>query len=163
MPQPNITIQDSISSQQTGRLWFNKNEWHTWRFFGTTTDGTATELFIDGVSGARLKLPEDSVSTMLFLWSAWNATGSKAGGGMLGSCIKNIAGTLTEVAAEQAVMTTVTDTTPAFVVPAIAADSVNDAVTVTVTGTAATTIYWEVMLIGMTCVTSPESNFGRLA
>lgn len=156
MPQPNLSIQDSISVQQTGRLWYNRNQYITYRLFGTTTDATQTELFVDGVSGARIALPFDSMSVFSVRIASLSPT--EGSGSTIHGGISNIANTVALVGTNVADVHN--DGTPQTTY-SVNADNTNKALRVQVTGTAATVIAHEA-IVTLAVSTSPESNFGSL-
>jgi len=162
MPQPNAVIQDSQSNQNIGKLWFNRNQYLTFRYFGTTTNNTATELFIDGITNNRLKIPDASACLVRCDCVIFNITDSFSGGVGKTAVVENLANVVTLAGAEQATPALWGDNAnaPGGTI-VISASDANDAVVFTVTGTSAKTIAYEA-LVTVVCATSPESNFGVL-
>ena len=162
MPQPNVTIQDSLTTQHMASLWFNRNQFYRFRYFGTTTDNVATEIFVDGISGNRVKVPDASATVVHAMCVIHNTTDGFSGGVGKTACVENIGGTVALAGSEQGNPAIFGDNTnnPGGTV-VIAADNTNDAFTLTATGTAAKTIYYE-CIVDVICATVPESNFGRV-
>jgi hypothetical protein len=158
MPQPQVSIQDGYAQQHLGRLWYNKNQYTEVRYFGTTTAVGPTELFIDGIAGNRLKIPENSVVTIYGVGAGFQTTGTPAGfGSTIFASAMNLNGTVTAMANATVDVAPDANTTH---LPSIVADSTNDSLNLQVTSVAQT-VYHE-FVVRIVCATDPESNFGQL-
>lgn len=102
-----------------------------------TTDATASELFLDGAA-ARMNIPSGGAWSFRALVTGKTAAGATAGHQIVG-LIENIAGTTAFVGVP--VVTVLGEDVAAWDCTATA-DNANDALVVTVTGAAATTICW---------------------
>jgi len=110
-------------------------------FRGKTLDGSATELFLDGVTNKRLKVHDPSVMTFRYQAAVLGpAAATSSSGGGVGS-ISNFAGTTALVGA----IVAETQRGAADVV-AFTADDTNDTLKLTVTAATAVTKYWEVVV-----------------
>jgi hypothetical protein len=103
----------------------------------STTNATQTELFLDGAT-ARLTVAAGRTMTFDILVAARSTTGQSAGYHILG-VIENDAGTTSLIGAP--VITTLGEDVAAWDV-IVAADNVNDALAIKVTGAASTSIRW---------------------
>lgn len=159
MPQPNVTIQDSYSAQNQAKLFFNRNQYCMFRFFGTTTtNATDQELFIDGISGNRLVLPEDCTVTFHALCAGYPTTAAEAVGASITGAVRRTGSDSFVVGTN--VADVFSDGTPTFTY-AVVPDDVNDSLRVNVATATNETVYHEVILM-VAVATSPESNFGSL-
>ena len=160
MPQPNITIQDSLSAQNASRLWFSRNEYFEFRLFGTTTDATPTELFVDGIQNNRIIIGSDICVTYFYIYAALNATDNNAAGGFgSGTVFRFGTGNITLVAGPSNT-TYPNSSPPASVTPS--ANTTFQSLSFSVTGTASKTIHHE-LIVKLAAATLPESNFGRVS
>jgi hypothetical protein len=110
-----------------------------WR--GITTDGAATEIFLDNVS-SRAVLPDNN--TWMFEITVCGRSGSAQLGRRIAGLINKAA---TSASTALAVANTVTDTIiPAGWNATATADTTNGSLKITVTGAAATTVRWAVWM-----------------
>ncbi len=107
--------------------------------FNTTTDATPTELFRDG-SSLRATLGTGVTAAFIVRVVGQKSDGSEVAHYTLEGTISNIAGTT--ALSGNTLLSTKTEDTAAWAV-AVTADDTNDALVVTVTGAAATTIKWD--------------------
>ncbi|MBS3904779.1 MAG: hypothetical protein KGZ39_05590 [Simkania sp.] len=105
---------------------------------GRTTNNTATEIFLDGVSNSRLLVPSDSAWMFTVLTVAKNEDTNETGGWYHAGCIEHnstttdIVGTVGQLFNQEDAALTV----------AITADDTNDALIITVTGTSSNNWQW---------------------
>ncbi len=158
MPQPQVSIQDTLTQQHLGRLWFNRNQYTEIRYFGTYSAAATNEVFIDGITGNRLKIPDACGVHAQLSYVGYNTTGNIVSSGIIGTSIKNTGGTVALGGANVAVMAQTGDATPNFTVT-MTADNTNDALVVNCVTSTTDVINWEATL-RIVCATSPESNFG---
>jgi hypothetical protein len=161
MVAPINTIRNSPSQTQEGRFFYNRNEYIRFRYFGRTTDATATELFVDGELNHRLRLPTECTATVVVRYSGYNETGNLGAGGIVSAVYRvDGAGVITKASADVATMPISGNATPGFTQPALGVNTTARAMTITVTGTAATTIHYEA-IVEVTLATRPESQYGQ--
>jgi hypothetical protein len=148
-------IADSSGSQTGEALKFGYEQKLVWE--GTTTDNVATELFLrskdNPASGGRLLIPNNSVIVGQGLFVAYNDTDNAVlCSGRFAISTTNLAGTVAASGATLEWDAAATDANPSinyFVGSAglaIAYNNTLDAITVTVTGTAARVVRWRVEL-----------------
>jgi hypothetical protein len=148
-------IADSSGSQTGEALKFGYEQKLVWE--GTTTDNVATELFLrskdNPASGGRLLIPNNSVIVGQGLFVAYNDTDNAVlCSGRFAISTTNLAGTVAASGATLEWDAAATDANPFinyFVGSAglaIAYNNTLDAITVTVTGTAARVVRWRVEL-----------------
>lgn len=148
-------IADSSGSQTGEALKFGYEQKLVWE--GTTLDNVATELFLrskdNPASGGRLLIPNNSVIVGQGLFVAYNDTDNTIlCSGRFAISTTNLAGTVAASGATLEWDAAATDANPFinyFVGSAglaIAYNNTLDAITVTVTGTAARVIRWRVEL-----------------
>lgn len=116
----------------------NREEFY---FAGTTTDGSAAELFIDQID-KKLELPEGYWEFEAKFIALRDNNAAMLAGTRKG-VIKNIAGTTALVGAVQTIGTDINEGSNAYSI-AFTADNTNDALVCSVTGTAAHTVKWRV-------------------
>lgn len=148
-------IADSSGSQTGEALKFGYEQKLVWE--GTTLDNVATELFLrskdNPASGGRLLIPNNSVIVGQGLFVAYNDTDNTIlCSGRFAISTTNLAGTVAASGATLEWDAAATDANPFinyFVGSAglaIAYNNTLDAITVTVTGTAARVVRWRVEL-----------------
>jgi hypothetical protein len=159
MPDPVANIRSSPAALHMARLWWNRNQYLTLRYFGTTT-GATEELWIDGVVNNRLQLPTDASFLITLSYTATNLTDDRNAGGITSVVCRNTGGTI--VAASLVVANPMAVTGQAtHNVTAPAFDILNNNQLRLRAGTAAKTIHWE-CIAQIACATVPESNMGSL-
>lgn len=137
------SLQDSATALVREQLAFPKtlSRQFVYNYVGTLTGATATELFIDGITNKRLGLPPGCSVTLSYVLAGFNVTDSlNAGGSGVAGFFRTAAGNVTAGASQPAFAPAPTtgSTITAFTVTA---DTTNQAVIFTATGTAAKTIY----------------------
>lgn len=161
MTQPQASIQDTKSTSQLVNLYFNRNQYMTLRYFGVTTNNTQTELFADGLTNNRVRLPDNSITAIRVMGAIYNVTDNT------GATVSGVVGVRRTGSALELIPSsgslTVTGGTgfPNGVTVAIAADTTNNAFRLNVTGVASTQLRYE-FLVELACATATESNYGRL-
>lgn len=132
-----FALQNSDASAVTGRT-------GVFRWTGTTSNNTPTEIFLLGQSNARLTLPSDS-SMFAVLYTAARRTDAdgESAGFTTTAILDNNAGT-TAGAGATAFVTTATSSDFTTATVTASADNTNDALAVTVTGETSKTIRWVV-------------------
>lgn len=121
---------------------------------GQTIGATPTELFVDGISGQRIKVPTNATLTAVAYMAAHNVTDGVSVSTGNAISIKNVSGTTSLTGTVGPVFATI-PSAGATATVAYTADNTNDALAVTVTGTAAKTIDYEIAIY-IVCATSPE-------
>jgi len=159
MPQPQVSIQDSLAVQSIGKLWFNRNQYQEYRYFGAFSAAATNEMFVDGISGNRLKLPADCGAMLQVNYSIFNVTQGKVSVGIIGVAARLI-GTTTAIGGQAAILAATGDATPAVTVTATA-DDTNDAIAINAVTTNTDVVYVEAKVTAIVA-TSPESNFGSV-
>lgn len=149
MPDYAPKIQDTFTRQSVSKMWQKRHGFtdYVYTLFGTTTGSTATEIFVDGISGQRIGIPNESAVAFLALYCGFNITDDEASAQANFGLIENDGGTtaligtvsslINTAAADLAAISDGSSTTSI----AYTADDTNDALACTVTGTAAKTIY----------------------
>jgi hypothetical protein len=102
-----------------------------------TTTNSAVELFLDG-SSTRLTVPSGKIIALTINIAGVSSTGAAVAHYMRQYCVKNVAGTTSEVYAP---ITIGTDNTAGTSI-ALSASDASDALVVSVTGTASTIWRW---------------------
>ncbi len=110
---------------------------------GRTTDDSATEIFINGVSGVALPVPLNSGMCIRGMAVAKGDSATTSNSFVFQGNIINFAGT---AAADDAVTITELETTTGFGTLAITVNDTRDEVVVTVTGATGETVDWLVMM-----------------
>lgn len=110
-----------------------------------TEDATPLELFLNG-SDTKLTLEENSAMFLTVAVSGFSSTGSDAAHYIRKVAISNVSGTTALIGSVSTIGTDV-ETQAGYDV-AITADDTNDALVITVTGAAATTIRWVAFISG---------------
>lgn len=155
MPNYAPKIQDGFREQQLSNMWMNKDATTIYHLRGVTTNATPTELFVDGISGRRIPVPQDSLVGIAAYYVGFNVTDSEGDFEGRNILVRNFGGTVAIIGASGTLFTEINDGTGTTAL-ALAADNTNKAVSFTVTGTAAKTIYHEITLI-VTVASNPES------
>jgi hypothetical protein len=168
MAAPINTIKNTPSQTQAGRLYYNRNEYIRYRYFGRTTNATATELFVDGELNHRLMLPTECTATVRVQYSGFNerntvtnVRNSLSAGGMIAAVFKvDEAGVITKASADVAVMALTGNATPGFTQPVLGVNAGARALTLTVTGSADTLIHYEA-IVEVSLASAPETQYGQ--
>lgn len=149
------TIQDSFTARTVSMFWANKQAAiQPFRYSGTTTDGSATEIFVNGISGQRVGVPQESALGVFALHVGHNSTDDEADFHGAVALLENDGGTTALIGSQGTIFTEINDGTGTSSIT-LAADNTNDALALSVTGTAAKTIYHEVIVF-FVCATEPE-------
>ena len=147
-------IQDNFTTRTVSQQWLNAiADKRPYIFKGSTTDATETELFVDGVSGQRIGVAQDSSAFVVAMFSAHNSTDAAENcGGIISQLVYNESGTTAALTQDETAL--LNDGTPLASLD-VEADNTNDAIAIKVTGTAAKTIYYQVTVFVISA-TSPE-------
>jgi len=154
MSVPIPKIQDPATNEVFNQLWLNKSSTNfNVVFRGSVTGTGAVELFVDGITGKRIVLPQDGCITYHARMSAIATDYSSGAGGIAQGSITNLNGTVAAVA--NGTVTTFPTSSPAVTL-AVAADNTNKALTFTVAGTSGKTHYCEIT-VDLSCASNPDT------
>lgn len=145
-------IQDTQTQTLESQFWNQQNLPNVYLLRGKTTGSTATELFINGQSGVRIPVPNESVLGFTSTYVYMNVTDDEGGVALNAGCIENDGGTTALIGTVSSLINTAAadvaqiNDGSATSTLAITADNTNDALIFTVTGTASKDIFHKIVV-----------------